>query len=113
MLGGALTGPGAESALRFAVRGRAAREQLECVAAQVVRGRAFAAREDELDAVAGGEIGQLGEMQPPRKLLQRVGRALLIERELGQRFAAVLSPRDADEAEMFEQARFPRERTVA
>jgi hypothetical protein len=51
------------------VRGRAARQQLERVAAQVVDRGAVAARENELDAVAGREVRELAQLQTLREFL--------------------------------------------
>src|SRR6185436_21013007 len=62
VLRGAFTRPRAQAPLGFAVRGRASRQQRERVAAQVLHRRALAAREDQLDAVAGGEVRQLIEL---------------------------------------------------
>src|SRR5262245_40414953 len=86
------------------MRGRAPRQERKRVAPQVLHGCALAAREDQLDAVAGGEVRELVELHALRKLLQLRCRAFLLQRELRERFAPVLAPRHADEAEMFEQA---------
>ena len=106
VLGGAFALPRAQTPLGFAVRGRAPRQQLERIAAQVLDGRAVAAREDQLDAVAGREIGELLELHALRKVLQLSRGVLLLQRELGERFAAALAPRHADETEVFEQSRY-------
>ena len=84
------------------MRGRAAREQAESLAPQILHGRAMTAREDQLHAIASGEIGQLVELEPPREVLKLLRSAALRERELRERFAAALAPRHADEAKMFE-----------
>jgi hypothetical protein len=92
MLGGAFALPRAQAPLRFAVRGRAAGQERERIASQVVHGRALAAREDQLDAIASGEVRELVELHALRKLLQLRGRAFLLQRELRERFASVLAP---------------------
>ncbi len=107
VLCGALALPGAQAPLGFAVRGRAAGQQLERVAAQVLNRRAVAARENQLDSIAGREIGELGKLHALRKALQLRGSALLLQREFGELFAAALAPRDADQAQLLEQRRIP------
>jgi hypothetical protein len=103
VLGRAFALPRAQTPLGFAVRRRAPRQQLERVAAQVLHRRAIAAREDQLDAVAGREIGELFELHALGKVLQPSCGVLLLQRELRERFAAALAPRHADDTEMFQQ----------
>ena len=92
MLGRAFALPRAQAPLGFAVRGGATREQAERVAAQVLHGRAVAAREDQLHSIAGCEIGELVELEPLRKFLKLRRGVLLRQREFRERFAAALAP---------------------
>ena len=92
VLRGAFALPRAQAPLGFAVRGGAARQQLERVAAQVLHRRAVAAREDQLDAIASREIGELRELQALREIPaaapQRVPAAARTRRALRCRLGA-------------------------
>ncbi len=105
VLGRAFALPSAQAPLGFAVRGRAARQKLERSRPQVLDRRSLAAREDELDAIAGREVGELVQLQALRELAQLHGSDVLGKRELGERFAAALAPRDADHAQMLQHSR--------
>jgi hypothetical protein len=96
MLGRAFALPGAQAPFGFALRRGAAGQQLKRVAAQILHGSVLAAREDELYTIARGEVGKLGELHSLREVLQLRRRLLLMQRELGERFAAILPPGDAD-----------------
>ena len=100
MLGRALAVPRAQAPLGLAVHGGASGQKLERGGAKVLGRRAVAAREDQLDAVAGREISELLEPEPLREVAELNRRALLVERELGERLAAALTPRHADQTEM-------------
>ena len=67
--------------------------------AQPVEGAAgfLAGGDVKFDAVARGEVGELIELHARREVLELCSELLLMQRELGERFAAVLPPRDADE----------------
>ena len=96
MLGRTFTLPSAQSPFGFTLCGGTAGQQLKCIAAQVLHGRVLAARKDDLDPIAGREIGELGELHAAREVLQLRRGLLLMQRELGKSFAAILPPRDAD-----------------
>ncbi len=100
MLGRSLAVPCAQAPLRLAVDRGAAGQQRERGRAQILRRRAVAASEDQLDAIAGREVGELLEAEPLREIAELLRRALLVERELGERFAAALTPGDADQTEV-------------
>ena len=108
MLGRAFALPRAQAPLGFAVRGGAAGEQLERVAAQVLERRALGAREDQLHAIASGEVRELAELHAASEVLELRRRALLVQREFGERLAAALPPRHADQTQVLEQRVHPR-----
>src|SRR4029079_2417606 len=100
VLGRTLAMPRPQPPLGFAVDCGASGAQSERRRAQLLCRRALAAGEAQLDAVAGGKVRELLEPELLREVAELVRRALLVERELGERFTAALTPRNADQTEV-------------
>jgi hypothetical protein len=103
MLCGAFTGPGAQPPLRFPVERGASAQELKCLRPEVDTVRGSAPRVNELNAIAGSKVSELGQIMRACEVTQVIFGAAFFEGEVRDRLRAALAPGDSDHSELFEQ----------